>query len=570
MIKIKEFVRQSVAEIYDIVPEVDLTVPIFVNQGDLTLKCFEIAKKNNEQPVETANRIAEKLKTKKFEYIDEIKAEGPYVNFTLNADKVAQEILKQTSENDFGCNNYGQEKTIMVEYAHPNTHKAFHIGHLRTLITGESIARILQNVGFKVVRANYQGDVGMQIAKCLWAVQKKSDEYEKIKSAKLHEKVEFLGSAYAFGAQLFEKDKSVQEEVGEINSKIYSNDQTIADLYKTTRKWSLDYFDAIYTRLNTKFDRLYFESEVFKRGIEIVNEFLKKGIFEVGEKQAIIFPGKKYGFHNRVFINSHGHPTYEAKDLALAELQFVEYNPKEIVHVVGKEQIGYFEVVFKAIEKTLPSSIGKERHLVYGWVSLKEGKMSSRTGQVVLGEWLLDEVEKRVSKIMEDRKLANKNDIIKKVSVSALKYAFLKTGIKNDIKFDFKSSVGLSGDSGPYLQYIVARIKSVLKRAGLNEERLTSINIKGIKGVELVEKKLLIKIAEFNEVILQSAQNYDPSKIAKYLFELSQTFNVFYDKCPILTSQKEKLSLRLRIIEVTKVVMEKGLHLLGIESVEEM
>ncbi|PIT87915.1 MAG: arginine--tRNA ligase [Candidatus Magasanikbacteria bacterium CG10_big_fil_rev_8_21_14_0_10_40_10] len=545
--------------------KIDLITPPNPTMGDLALSCFELAKANQINPAQAAEDLAKKISTG--ELISGVKAVGPYVNLYLNSQKLAEMILTECARDDFGRLNQNQGRKIMVEFAHPNTHKAFHIGHLRNIITGESITRLLENTGYQIIRANYQGDVGMHIAKCLWGIAQSKKEYERVKTESLEEKVKFLGKVYALGGRAYETDdKKIKQAIVEFNDKIYSRDNSIKEIYETTRHWSLEYFDHVYQRVGSRFDRLYFESEVFAQGKEIVEKFLTKGIF-VESQGAIIFAGSQYGLHDRVFINSNGFPTYEAKDMGLAVKQFSEYDPDKIIHVVGKEQAEYFKVIFKALEFVLPSSQGKEYHLSYGWVTLKEGKMSSRTGQVILGEWLLDEVEKKVNEIMKDNDLSDKENVIKKVALSAVKYSFLKTGVKNDIKFDLQESISLSGDSGPYLLYILARIKSILRKAGQNNAKF-----KNLADIEVAdyEKQLLLKINEYAQTVASAAQDLDPSKIARYLFELAQKFNAFYENCPVLPSQGAIKDWRLAICDLTGKIMDKGLSLLGIDSVEKM
>ncbi len=594
--------------------EFELVVPPKSEMGDFSFACFELAKAEKKNPVEVAKEIVKTVGAGRdlpVQILEKITAIGPYVNFYLNSAAIAEVVLKEVKDKNFGKSKIGDKKKIMVEFAHPNTHKAFHIGHLRNAITGESMVRILENAGYKVVRANYQGDVGMHIAKCLWGIwhnnfchsEERSDEeslsqkmlrQRSLAAARddkletIDDKVKFLGEAYVRGSTAFEEDEKVKEEIIEINDKIYSQDKSIKELYKTTRKWSLAYFDKIYKRLGTRFDRLYFESETFKKGKEIVLKFLSKGVFIVGEGGAIVFEGSKYGLHDRVFVNSKGFPTYEAKDLALAELQFKEYKPEMILHLVAKEQTEYFKVMFKSLEFTFPKSKEREKHLEYGWVSLKEGKMSSRTGQVVLGEWLLDEVKNKIAEIMKDNKFSDKEKVIEKIAIAAVKYSMLKTGVRNDIKFDFNESISLTGDSGPYLLYIVARINSILAksqnvdchsepRLSRGEEALPqktlrqrSLAVARDDKKTLLEKSLLLHLSEFSTITKLAAESFDPSKIAKYLLDLAQKFNEFYSQCPILQAEEETQKFRLRLIKEVRQVMERGLYLLGIETVKEM
>lgn len=544
--------------------EITFSIPPKSEMGDLAFACFEIAKVEKKNPAEVALDLSQKIQS---DILDKVQAFGPYVNFFFNSNAIAKKVLRDIKARgkDYGQSSIGKNKKVMVEFAHPNTHKPVHIGHLRNMITGESVVRVLENSGKKVIRANYQGDVGMQVAKCLWGVDHLKEEFEKAKKGDVSDRAKFLGKAYALGAQTFEKDEQVKQEIGEYNKKVYSGDKSIKKLYTLTRKWSLEYFNEIYKKVGVrKFNRFYFESEMPKRAVEIVKSGLKKGIFKESQG-AVIFEGSLYGLHDRVFLNSQGLPVYESKDQALAEMQFKEYNPDEILHLVAKEQTEYFKVMFKALEFTLPKSIGKEKHLVYGWVSLKEGKMSSRTGQVVLAEWLLDEVEQKIAEVMKDREIKNKPTVIQKVALAAVKYFMLKTGIGNDIVFDINESVSLTGNSGPYLLYIIVRIKSILRKIKIPGGKLIIP-----EKIEDQEKKLLWRLGEFSEITKTAATTYDVSKIIHYLFDLAKDFNDFYDSCPVLKSEGSVQIFRLNLIKSVLQVMEKGLNLLGIETVEEM
>lgn len=551
--------------------------------GDLTLECFELAKQLKKKPDIISKTITREIATD--DVISKVSAIGPYINFRINYKKFANSVLEEILEKQdkYGKHDLQKKQTIMLEFAHPNTHKEFHIGHLRNIITGESLVRILENAGYKVIRANYQGDVGLHIAKCLWGVEKLKVQTAKLKVEEFNEKIKFLSKAYVLGNKYYEEDKDAKGEIQELNKQIYnicksgknskfnvSTDENIAsrsleEIYHQTRQWSLDYFDKIYKRLNVKFDRLYFESEVFKKGKEIVLKNLKKDIFKKS-KGAIIFEGEKHGLHIRVFVNSKGLATYEAKDLALAKLQFKEYNPDKIIHLVSKEQIEYFKVLFKALEQVMPKSKNREMHLSYGWVGLKRGKMSSRSGKIVLAEWLLDKVEKLIMKISKN---AINRVSTEKIAQAAIKYSILKTGIQKDMSFDIKQSINLSGNSGPYLQYTYARIQSILRKYGKNVEMRGLETRKCLVFTE-TEKQLILKLSLFPEITAQAAAIYEPSLIAKYLFDLAQVFNDYYQKVPILKSKEQKKYFRLALISAIAVILKKGMNLLGIETVETM
>ncbi len=463
-------------------------------------------------------------------------------------------------------------KKIMVEFAHPNTHKTFHIGHLRNITTGESIIRLLESQGHTVIRANYQGDVGMHIAKCLYSILHQSHKPHETPATRrsLQEKVEFLGKAYAAGSKAFEEDPSAKEEIGDINKKIYTKDPEVYPLYLETRQWSLDYFEAIYKRVGSHFDRYYFESEVYEPGKELVMEALQKGIFEESDG-AIIFPGATYGLHNRVFVTGEGNATYEGKELALASMELTEFGKLDrIIHVVGPEQSGFFQVTFKAEELLGIVGPGVQHHLIYGWVKLKHGKMSSRTGNVVLGSWLLDEAKKAIYDILQKSgsKYTKKEQekIAEAAAVAAVKYAFLKVGTTSEIAFDIQESVNFQGDSGPYLQYTYARCKSVLRKAkGLVIGDLGSF---GDVSLNPEERAVLRLLTHFPDTVREAADSFSPSTICTYLFKLAQAYNLFYAKHSILSTPDS--SLRLALTEGTAQILASGLYLLGIETLEHM
>jgi arginyl-tRNA synthetase len=550
--------------------EISFSKPPKLEMGDVAFACFALGKEQGKAPNVVASEIVEKLKTQnsKLKIIERIENFGPYVNFFLNGAEVSKIVLNEVTKQNFGSHEIGKGKKYVIEFACPNPLKAFHLGHLKNLITGESVVRVFENAGYEVVRVNYQGDVGMHVAKAMWGIFDWKSEFEKIKSAPLHERVEFLGRAYARGATYYESGEDAQAEVVAYNDIIYdkNNDEVIA-YYEEARTWSLLYFDEIYKRLNSHFDNLYFESQMFKRGIEIVNSGLENKIF-VKSDGAVIFEGSKFDLHDRVFINSKGFPTYEAKELALAETHFADHSPDMVIHVVGKEQTEYFKVVFKALEQTLPQSRGKEFHLVGGFLQLKgDEKMSSRKGNIITGDQLIDEVREKISGIMTET-LREKNIdveyVLEKVSIAALKYGMLKADVSQDVAFDVEDSVSVNGDSGPYLLYIIARINSILRKSIYDETHIVPHQISS------EEKELALYMFEFPEITREAVESYDPSKIAKYLFELAQRFNRFYAICPVLQEDEVVKQFRLQLIKSVADVMKKGLYLLGIETVEEM
>ena len=534
-------------------------------------------------PEELAEDIKKELEINNSMVFEKIEVVKPgFINFWISNDILLSSLTALDKEEKPQTSLSG--KKIMVEFAHPNTHKAFHIGHLRNIATGESIVRLLEATGATVIRANYQGDVGMHIAKCLYGILQNSKfthsagSGQEIQNSKLNlnQKIDLLGKAYAAGSKVYEEDENAKKEIGLINKKIYARDESIWELYQTTRQWSLDYFEQIYKRVYSYFDKYYFESEVFDLGKENILKGLEKGIFEKSDG-AIIFPGKKYGLHDRVFITSEGNPTYEGKEMGLGPLQFKENNPDLIIHVVGPEQSGYFQVVFEALAQLFPQTRGKEQHLAYGWVKLKHGKMNSRSGNVILGDWLIDEAKKEIFTVLEKSDAGytgkEKEDIAEKVAIAAVKYSFLKVTTQQEIAFDLEESISFDGNSGPYIQYVYARTQSVIGKWQMangkwqkENHKLSAISHK----LEAEERSLLRLLTKFDEVVVEAAERLSPSAIATYLFELAQTFNLFYQKHQILKAEGESRNFRLALTSKTGEVIKKGLSLLGIEAPSKM
>jgi arginyl-tRNA synthetase len=468
------------------------------------------------------------LNQNKPEWVEKIELAGPgFINFTLSEEyfkKSLGEII--TKGESFGKGNHAKGFKVMVEHTDPNPFKEFHIGHLMPNVIGSAISKIFEWNGAEVKQANYQGDKGLHVAKAVWALRKGEE----------------LMNAYAAGHKAFEENPEAKGEIEELNKKIYDgSDLQINEIYQKGREESLEYFEEMYQRLGTKFDFYFFESETAPIGKKIVEENIGS-VFESSEG-AIIFKGS----HTRVFINSQGIPTYEAKDLGNAKNKFEKYPYDLSVVVTGNEIRDYFKVILEAMEKVLPELAKKTKHLPHGMLRLPTGKMSSRTGNVVTAEELIEEVKGKV-----------KGD--EQVAIGAIKYTILRQGIGQDIIFDYEKSVSTEGDSGVYLQYAHARANSILQKAGKKG------NPSGERGTIHEVEKLLYR---FPEIIERAGAEYAPNYITTYLIELAGAFNNFYAHEPVLEDSPES-PYRLAIVEAFKTVMKNGLSVLGIPVPERM
>lgn len=568
--KIKEHVVDLINKSLeqDIIQMSDLSYPPNSEMGDLSLACFNAGKELKKSPADLASELFKNIEPDKI--IAGVKSMGPYLNFSLNKEFLFENTLGNINElqDDYGKNQSLKGQKIVIEFAQPNPFKSFHIGHLRGTILGESLCRLFESQGAEVVRVNYQGDVGMHIAKCLWSFREvDKNEYPDSPD----EKVALLGKCYAVGAKAFEEDKVAKVMIKQINKLIYTGeDKEIKELWELGKKWSMEKFHEIFNRLGTSFQREYMESEVMEDGMKYVQEAIDKNILEESEG-AIIFNGKKYNLDTRVFLNSEGLPTYEGKELGLAFKEFTDFGEIDLcIHNVATEQISFFKVTFK-VQELLNSELfkGKQYHNAYEFVGLKSGKMSSRKGDVVLGNDILNEAVEKVYSLVEEK--GNADDIeetSEKVGVGAVKFGFLKISPFKYLAFDMDESVSFEGDSGPYIQYTYVRIQSILKKAGKLDLVFTnsfSDNLTEDKELQIVKK-----LAKYPEILKEAHRTYDPSEVAKYLFELSKFFNDYYHSIPVIGADDNLKLARIVLVRSIGQVIKNGLEVLSIETVDKM
>src|SRR3989338_3810525 len=401
---IQKLVRGGLQELYPEVSLLDFSVeyPEDFSHGDSpTNSAMVHALALCKNPREIAEALAQKIQSAKGEKIERVEIAGPgFINFYLSRSVLANGVAEVLEHGDrYGANDALKGKRVVVEYTDTNPFKAFHIGHLMTNCIGESLSRIVEFSGADTRRINYQGDVGLHVAKGVWGmlVARDAGELVQVRTQGVSEKAMFLGKAYAYGAGMYEDDEAVKKEIQEINKKIFArSDADITALYDEGRAWSLEYFETIYKRLGTKFDHYFFESEVASLGKQLVETGIEKNIFERSDG-AVVFRGEKYpGLHTRVFINSDGLPTYEAKELGLAKIKYEKYPYDMSVVITGNEVNEYFRVLLVAMSLVLPELAEKTKHISHGMLRLPSGKMSSRTGEVISAESLILELKNAV------------------------------------------------------------------------------------------------------------------------------------------------------------------------------
>ncbi len=529
--------------------------PADMSHGDYASNvALAAAKAAGKNPQGLAEAIAAKLDFDNFSFIEKTEIAGPgFINFHLTKEYFLDNL--QNISDGYGKGTELSGKTILVEYTQPNILKPFHIGHLMSNAIGESLSRLIENAGADVKHLNYQGDVGLHIAKALWGITALHTDVDDLNA---------IGKAYAHGAQAYEDDEQVKKEIDELNGKIYKGDAEVLKLYEPVKQTSLARFEELYKLLGTKFDRYYFESEVWEHGSELVAEGKEKGIFKESDG-AIVFPGEDYGLHTRVFITSKGIPVYEAKELALSELKAQEFDFDTSITITAVEQEQYFKVVLTALGLLKPEFKDRFTHVTHGMMQLRGRKMSSRLGNAVTGESLIEGMIAEVQERMGARVPADLTEqVAKDIGVAAIKYGVLRQAVRKNIMFDEEKSLSFEGDSGPYIQYTTLRAKSVVAKA---KEAGITPSVKIVpETVGVIEKML----ERFPEVAARAAAEYEPHHVATYAIELASAFNSWYAGQKIVDTEDALSPYRVAVAEAVGTVLTKTLWLLGIRVPQAM
>lgn len=525
---------------------------------------FPLSKFLGKSPKETAETIIDDLRGSLSEIVERIEVAGPgFINFFL-VDDIRTDEAETVAMSDI-INVTGKGKAI-VEYTDPNCFKVFHVGHLMANTIGEATARLYEASGYEVMRVCYPSDIGRNVAMGVWGVMKK-ENVKPQSSAPLKEKIEFLGACYAFANNAFETDEKAKAEIIEINKAIYEGtDSHVMEVYAEGRALSLEYFDTLYAKLGTTFDAFIYESEVADPGLSIVKANMGK-IFEESEG-AIVYKGEQDGLHTRVFINSVGLPTYEAKDLGNYEKKLALLPDADaLITVTAAEQNDYFKVVNKVEEKIHPELAGKLIHISHGMMRLPSGKMSSRTGNVIGGEDLLEQVAEKIGERIKEMRVEEKDrqKLSSDIAVGAIKFSILKQAPGKDTIFDFEKSLSFEGDSGPYLQYTHARLSALLDKA-----REARIDVESYT-IEHPERELEQAIIGYTQTLEKAYKDLGPHHIVQHLLRLTRSFNNLYGRVQIVNEEdKEGSAYYVMLAQAVRNILAHGLYTLGIVAPERM
>lgn len=479
------------------------------------------------------------------EGVERVEVAGKFVNFFLSRKALVPQKVALPQLN--------AGKTILVEYTSPNLFKPLHIGNLVGNILGEADTRLLEHSGAKVVRLNYPSDIGLTVAKGVWGLRKLNLDPKDIKQ---------LGEAYVAGNAAYE-DGSAKEEIEVINKALYENsDPELSRLRAEGIETSRRHLDELCGKLGTKFDTEFFESQSGPIGTQLVREHVGR-VFEESEG-AVVYRGEQDGLHTRVFLNSQGLPTYEAKDLGLLKLKLDAYPNFDItITDTGPEQKEYFKVLYAAAKKVLPALAGKDlRHTVHGYLKLTTGKMSSRLGNVITGESLISELMDESRGKMADREVKDKEKVAQQVAVGAIKYAVLKQGSGRDIIFDPEKSLSLEGDSGPYLQYAHTRAASLVREC--QKASIEPSTADAPAQASQLERILI----HYSEAFERAARELEPHHLTTFLTELAGEFNSWYAQSRVIGGEHPHYGAYLA--QIVEQLLREGLETLGIPVPEEM
>ena len=558
-------------------------------EGDITLVVFPFTKTARKQLEVIGNEIGQWL-TENTDIVDKYNVIKGFLNLSISKDNWISTLNNIYNDKKYGTKEETPESPLMmIEYSSPNTNKPLHLGHVRNNLLGYSISQIQKANGWKVVKTNIVNDRGIHICKSMLAWLKygngETPESTGMKGDHL------IGKYYVefdkhYKAELKELEaKGMTEDEAKANSTLMKeaqsmllkweqNDPEIRNLWQMMNEWVYAGFDETYKRLGVDFDKIYYESNTYLEGKEKVEEGLKKGIFYRREDGSVWADLRGDGLDEKLLLRSDGTSVYMTQDIGTAKLRYQDYPIDKMVYVVGNEQNYHFQVLSLLLDK-LGFKWGKELvHFSYGMVELPNGKMKSREGTVVDADDLMDGMIEEAARTSADLgKLENCtkeeiDNINRMVGLGALKYFILKVDPRKNMTFNPAESIDFNGNTGPFIQYTCARIKSILRKASE-----AGISIKEVNGITLQDKEvsLIQNLTSYPAIVEQAGTDFSPALIANYIYDLVKEYNQFYQSSPILKEENaETMNMRLMLSACTVKVIESGMSLLGIEMPEKM
>ena len=547
-----------------------LSPPKKAEMGDLAFACFPLAKVEKRPPPAIAADLAARVQAGGM--IGRVEASGPYLNFFANPAGQLEDVAQRVATGAFfDALRTDAPRRVMIEFSQPNTHKTFHVGHLRNVCLGDALVRTMRARGHDVVPVNYYGDFGIDVAKCLWWLTTKD-----VGEPPATGRTAWLGAAYSAANAVLETDEVARVEVREVLRRMEEGEPEITALYQQTRQWCLDEFADVYAWLGVGFEHDFFESELEEPAQQLVDDYLDKGVF-VESEGAVICDLEPDGLVPALVRKSDGASLYMTWDLALARRKFDDFGIEQSMYVVGSEQTLHFQQLFATLRNMGYDRAKDCRHVAYELVMLPEGKMSSRKGTATpfheLRQGVMDAIEQKMRG--EDRSEradwseTTWHETARRVATACLKYGMLHVGNTRRVIYKLEDWTNPEGDTGAYLLYTLARISGIFRKAGEGVDLSAGVGAGGDYGSE-AERGLLNHLLRYGDVVARAESETDPSVIAHFLFEAAKKFSRFYQECPVLKADPDTRRARLALAKVTETVLTHGLDLLGIEPVDAM
>ena len=564
----KDLLAKEIAKVSNIDEEKikeNLEVPKDSTNGDYAFPCFILAKELKKAPAliatELQSRIAQEINN---EDIKEVTAVNGFLNFKINRQKMVEELAKEFDEKKENYGSGNQNKNIVIDYSSPNIAKPFHVGHLRTTVIGGALYNIYKFLGNNVTGINHLGDYGTQFGKLIEGYKRWGKEYN-IEENPIDE----LTKIYIRINNLCKEDESVLEECRNNFKKLEDGDPYCKELWEKFRALSLKEFEKVYKMLGSKFDSYNGEAFYVDKMPEVVNLLKKSGKLVDSEGAKVVDLGED--MPPCIIIKSNGSSTYATRDLAAILYRARTYDYDKAIYVTSYEQILHFKQIFKtAIYLGLDEKYIKGlEHVPFGMVLLKTGKISTREGNIIKLEDLLNEAVERSKKVIESKNpnLENKDDVAHKVGIGAVIFNDLSNSRIKDEIFDWDIMLNFNGETGPYIQYMCVRTKSVLEKAGYIPE-LKDVDLSKLDDEN--SKNLVNILYNFNQTLVNVTEKEEPSILSRYLISLAKEYSSFYNNCHILNEDKSLQDARLYLTYMVKTVLEKGLNLLGIQVPDKM
>ncbi|OHD36604.1 MAG: arginine--tRNA ligase [Spirochaetes bacterium GWF1_31_7] len=567
-IEIKEIIAKVLQEMGLSNPEIISEIPPNPEMGDIAFPMFKFSKELKMAPPQISGIIKEKLSSMRI--IERAEVKGPYLNLFLNRKIISKEILVTALQQNVTIGTQpDKNESVLIEFSCPNTNKPLHLGHCRNNALGDSMARIYTKAGYKVNKVNLINDRGIHICKSMLAYKLFGNGVTPESAGKKSDHL--VGEYYVKYAIESEKNPELEKAAQEMLVKWEQKDPETIELWTTMNKWAVDGIKKTYNRMGISFDNYQYESETYLYGKDIIAEGLKKSVFYKEADGGVWINNEDVGLDKKIVLRSDGTSIYITQDIGTAAKRSELFGFDKMIYVVGSEQIYHFQTLFAIFKKLGFTWADNCYHLSYGMVNLPEGKMKSREGKVIDADNLMELLHEMSYQVINEKhpewSVDDMKSTAEKISLGALKYYLLNFTTSKDVMFIPEKSISFDGNTGPYLQYVTARINSLLIKAG---DFKTTTAFDEYEYCE-TEWSVISKIADFDSVINKAALEYSPLEICSYLYELSKLYNKMYHDLQILNADTEAAkTVRLMITQSVHFVLKSGLNLLGIDSLEKM